>query len=91
MIMAKKKEKGLMDRKEKITIERWELKDVIDTFRMLTNAYPKIKERDSCLDRQIMKSYARLVYLYNGELFDSHAFVEFYMGKKQIPNLKEEE
>lgn len=79
-----------MEKKDKIIIERWELKDVIDTFSMLTFLYPKIKERDCCLDRQIMKSYARLVHLYNGEKFDHHAFCEYYMGKKEIPELKEE-
>lgn len=80
-----------MDRKDKITIERWELIDIIDTFRMLTQTFPKIKERDSCLDRQIMKSYARLVFLHNGDNFDYHNFCEYYMGKKDIPKLKEEE
>jgi hypothetical protein len=80
-----------MDKKDKITIERWELEDIIDTFRMLTQTYPKIKERDSCLDRQLMKSYARLVFLYNGDNFDHHNFCEYYMGKKDIPELKKEE
>lgn len=79
-----------MNKKDKIIIERWELKDVIDTFSMMTTAIPTIKERDCCLDRQIMKSYARLVYLYNGEEFDHYAFCEYDMGKKEIPELKEE-
>ena len=80
-----------MDKKDKLTIERWELKDVIDVFRMLVDTYPKIKERESCLDRQIMESYARLVFLYNGDNFDYHNFCEYYMGKKDIPKLKKEE
>ena len=75
---------------DKITIERWELKDVIDTFRMLTQTFPKIKKRVSCLDRQIMKSYARLVLLYNGEKLDYHDFCEYYMGQKDVPKLEEE-
>lgn len=79
-----------MDRKDKLTIERWELKDVIDVFRMLVNTYPKIKERESCLDRQIMLAYNRLVYLYNGEEFDYKKFSEYYFGSKQVPELKEE-
>lgn len=78
-----------MDRKDKLTIERWELKDVIDVFRMLVNTYPKIKERGSCLDRQIMLAYNRLVYLYNGEEFDYKKFSEYYFGSKQVPELKE--
>ena len=80
-----------MSEQDKITIERWELEDIIETFRVLTTTIPKIKERGSCLDRLIMKSYARLVYLYNGEEFDHHAFCEYYMGKKEIPELKKEE
>ena len=80
-----------MDKKDKLTIERWELKDVIDVFRMLVDTYPKIKERESCLDRQIMESYARLVFLYNGDNFDYHNFCEYYMVKKDIPKLKKEE
>ena len=78
-----------MDRKDKIIIERWELKDVIDVFQMLVNTYPKIKERESCLDRQIMMAYNRLAHLYNGEEFDYKKFSEYYFGSKQVPNLKE--
>ena len=54
-----------MERKDKLTIERWELEEIIDSFRILVNAYPKIKERKSCLDRKLIESYARLIYLYN--------------------------
>lgn len=32
-----------MDRKDKLTIERWELKDVIDVFRMLVNTYRRLR------------------------------------------------
>ena len=63
---------------------------MIDTFRMLTQTFPKIKKRESCLDRNIMESYARLVFLYNGEEFNNHEFVAFYMGQKDVPRLKEE-
>lgn len=80
-----------MDRKDKITIERWELIEIIDTFRLLTQTFPKIKERDSCLDRHIMGSYARLVFLYNGDEFGYRNFCEYYMRRKDIPKLKEEE
>lgn len=78
-----------MDRKYKIIIERWELKDVIDVFQMLVNTYPKIKERESCLDRQIMLAYNRLVHLYNGDEFDYKKFSGYYFGSKQVPKLKE--
>ena len=57
-----------MERKDKLTIERWELENILDTFRLLTNVFPKIKDRDTCLDRKLMDSYARLTYLYNGQL-----------------------
>ena len=43
-----------MERKDKLTIERWELEEIIDSFRILVNAYPKIKERKSCLDRKLI-------------------------------------
>lgn len=79
-----------MDRKDKLTIERWELKDVIDTFRMLVNTYPKIKERGSCLDRQIMLAYNRLVHLYNGEKLSYKKFNEYYFRGKQVPELKKD-
>lgn len=52
---------------EKLVIERWELKNVLDTFLMLTNTFPKIVERKSCLDRRLMDSYNRLAEIYNGE------------------------
>lgn len=78
-----------MNSKDKITIERWELEDIISTFGMLVSTCPKIKERESCLDRNIMTSYARLVHLYNGEPFNHNAFCEYYMGKKNVPKLKD--
>ena len=78
-----------MSKQDKITIGRMELEDIIETFRILTTTFPMIKERGSCLDRLIMKSYAKLVYLYNGEEFDHHAFCEYYMGKKEIPELRQ--
>ena len=46
-----------MNKDDKLTIERWELEDVINVFRMLVATYPKIVERKSCLDLQIMKAY----------------------------------
>lgn len=79
-----------MGRKDKLIIERWELKDVIEVFDMLVRTFPKIKERGSCLDRQIMLAYNRLVHLYNGEVFDYKKFSEYYFGSKQVPELKEE-
>lgn len=75
---------------DKITIERWELEHIIEAFRVLTNTIPKIKERGSCLDRMLMEAYARLVFLYNGEKFDSYALINYYMGKNEIPSLNKQ-
>jgi hypothetical protein len=77
-----------MDKNDKITIERWDLEDIIDSFRVLVNTYPKIKERKSCLDRKLMESYARLVYLYNGEKYGGEEFIKFYVGNGKVPKLK---
>lgn len=77
-----------MERKDKLTIERWELEEIIDSFRVLVNTYPKIKERKSCLDRKLIESYVRLIYLYNGENFGSEEFIKFYMGNGKVPELK---
>lgn len=74
--------------REKVSIERWELEDAIKTFEWLTDLMPIIKKRQSCLHRQIMKTYAKLVYLFNGEKFGSKEFVEYYMGQKDVPPLK---
>lgn len=77
-----------MERKDKLTIERWELEDIIDSFRVLVNTYTKIKERKSCLDRKLMDSYARLTYLYNGEKYGSDEHIKYYMGNGKVPELK---
>jgi hypothetical protein len=77
-----------MERKDKLTIERWELEEILDTFRLLTNVFPIIKNRDTCLDRKLMDSYARLTYLYNGEEYGSKEHIKYYMGNGKVPELK---
>ena len=79
-----------MESSDILTIERDTLYDILDTFRLMINAYPEIVKRETCLDRKIMVAYNKLADIYNGEKFDFNKFSDSYFNSNQIPTLKEE-
>lgn len=73
---------------ETINVPLWELKEIANTLRMVANAldYPK---RESCLDRNVMRSWNNVVDIINGKESSLHENMDYYMKVCHIPNINE--
>lgn len=71
-----------------INVPLWELKEIANTFRMVANALDSPK-RESCLDRNVMRSWNHIVDIINGKESSSHENIDYYMKVGQIPNINE--
>lgn len=73
-----------MGRHDLLQIERWELENILDAFRLMLNSYPTIKDRKSCTHRMFMDAYNSLADLYNGEKRKEFT----YLKEGQVPVVK---
>ena len=79
-----------MEEEEKRLVPKWQLVDIHRTLRMVANTF-NCKERDSCLDRNVMKSYHDITDIINGKPYDAKESIANYMRVNRVPeNLKGE-
>jgi hypothetical protein len=71
-----------------IKVPLWELKEIADTLRMVANAFDSPK-RESCLDRNVMRSWNHVIDLINGKESSLHENIDYYMKVGQTPNINE--
>ena len=55
---------------------------------MVANALDSSK-RESCLDRNVMRSWNHVVDIINGKESSPHENIDYYMKFGQIPNINE--
>lgn len=77
-----------MKMNETINVPLWELKEIANTLRMVANALDSPK-RESCLDRNVMRSWNNVVDIINGKESSLHENMDYYMKVGQIPNINE--
>lgn len=65
-----------------------ELKEIANTLRMVANALDSPK-RDTCLDRNVMRSWNYAVDMIKGRTPSETEFIDYYMKVGQIPNMGE--
>ena len=71
-----------------INVPLWELKEIANTLRMVANALDSSK-RESCLDRNVMRSWNHVVDIIIGKESSPHENIDYYMKFGQIPNINE--
>lgn len=77
-----------MKMNETINVPLWELKEITNTLRMVANALDCPK-RESCLARNVMRSWNNVVDIINGKESSLHENMDYYMKVGQIPNINE--
>ena len=74
-----------MNRNEEIrTVPLWQLKEIANTFRLVANTLNSPK-RESCLDRNIMRSWNDVVDIINEHTATPSEHLSYYMRSGQIP------
>ena len=71
-----------------IKVPLWELKEISDTLRMVANALDSPK-RESCLDRNVMRSWNHVVDMIKGRTSSISKSLRYYNEVGQIPNVDE--
>ena len=71
-----------------IKVPLWELKEISDTLRMVANALDSPK-RESCLDRNVMRSWNFVVDMIKGKIPSTPESIDYYMKVGQVPNINE--
>lgn len=73
-----------------IKVPLWELKEIADTLRMVAITLDSPK-RQSCLDRNVMRSWNHVVDMINGKTPSSSESIEYYIKVGQIPDTNEQQ
>lgn len=71
-----------------IEVPLWELREIANTLRMVANALDSPK-RESCLDRNIMRSWNHVVDTIKGKIPSAPESIDYYMKVGQVPNINE--
>jgi hypothetical protein len=71
-----------------IKVPLWELKEIADTLRMVANALDSPK-RESCLDRNVMRSWNYVVDMIKGKIPSAPESIDYYIKVGQVPNINE--
>jgi len=77
-----------MSKSKMVNVPLWELKEIANTLRMVANVLDSPK-RKSCLDRNIMSSWNRVVDMINGKEASLHESMNSYMKVGQVPSINE--
>ena len=73
-----------------IKVPLWELKEIANTLRMVANTLDSPK-RESCLDRNVMRSWNHVVDMINGHTSSISESISYYSEVGQIPNINEQQ
>lgn len=68
-----------------IEVPLWQLRDIENTLRIAANTLNS-KRRETCLDRNIMKSWNEVVDIINNKKATIGESISYYMKKNQEPN-----
>jgi len=71
-----------------VEVPLWELREIANTLRMVANALDSPK-RESCLDRNVMRSWNHVVDMINGHTSSISESLSYYSEVGQIPNINE--
>lgn len=71
-----------------IKVPLWGLKEIADTLRMVANALDSPK-RESCLDRNVMRSWNYVVDMIKGKIPSAPESIDYYIKVGQVPNINE--
>ena len=70
---------------KKIEVEQWQLVDIHNTLRLVANTF-NCKDRDTCLKRNVMKSYHFITDIINGKPYDPKESISNYMSEGKEPD-----
>ncbi len=76
----------MSDSDKTINVPLWELREIADTLRMVANALESPK-RESCLDRNVMRSWNHVVDLINGHSTSINESLSYYSEVGQMPSI----
>lgn len=71
-----------------INVPLWELREIANTLRMVANTLESPK-RETCLDRNIMRSWNHVVDMTKGHTPSISESLSYYSEVGQIPNINE--